>query len=38
VVGAAGALQIPDGSTVTVDPLLGKVTVIETQRSGNTGV
>jgi phosphohistidine swiveling domain-containing protein len=38
VVGAAGALRIPDGSTVTVDPVLGKVTVIETQRSAAADV
>ena len=29
VVGAAGALAIPDGATVTVDPVAGRVTVVE---------
>jgi phosphoenolpyruvate-protein kinase (PTS system EI component) len=33
VVGAPGVLHIPDGATVTVDPVLGKVSVIETKRA-----
>ena len=31
VVGAPGALGIPDGATVDVDPVLGTVTVVDDQ-------